>query len=202
MRKASRAREILRVAQEVLIKPDEVGAMLKVPDLRQGFDYDCGVKSTQTVLAYYGIDERADHLEEQLKTGEEGTYATEIVRVLKEHGLQVVDGTMTIDSLKEALLAGFPVIVSLQAWADDENTDYTKTNKEGHFVVAIGFNGNKVYFEDPSTFGKVYLTFDELLERWHEIEDEREYNQYGIVVKGDKKYDDWKAVRMGREDAK
>ena len=40
---------------------------------RQTYDFDCGAKALQTVMAYYGVDVREDELMETLGTGTQGT---------------------------------------------------------------------------------------------------------------------------------
>jgi len=36
--------------------------ILDFPELRQTFNYDCGAKALQSVLAYYGIDIREEEI--------------------------------------------------------------------------------------------------------------------------------------------
>ena len=40
--------------------------MINLPIARQTFDFDCGVKALQVVMAYYGIDIREDELMKEL----------------------------------------------------------------------------------------------------------------------------------------
>jgi predicted double-glycine peptidase len=51
-------------------------------------------------------------------------------------------------------MRGRPVIVQIQAWGD-EGTDYTNDFDDGHYVVAIGFDENYLYFEDPWIIGNI-----------------------------------------------
>jgi predicted double-glycine peptidase len=41
--------------------------MIDLPGGRQTFDFDCGAKALQLVMAYYGLDVREDELMEELK---------------------------------------------------------------------------------------------------------------------------------------
>jgi len=82
------------------------------------------------------------------------------------------------------------VIIDFQAWGDPEGKDYTEEWEDGHYGIAVGYDQNSLYIEDPSLLGTVgFLTHDEFLARWHdyEIEDgkRREYRNMGIVVTGD-----------------
>jgi predicted double-glycine peptidase len=203
MKRKQIAFELLRVARVLLAedaqtdKVDKVD-LLETPDIRQAFNFDCGANATQLVLVYYGKDVTAGELMEDLKTTEEGTNVVEMVRVLKEHGLDVRAGEMTLDSLKEALDNKWPVIIPLQAWNDNPTTIDWKTEwEDGHYVTAVGYEDDRIYFEDPAIFENVYLTEAELLDRWHDKDvDGKIYRNYGIVVAGTPKYDDSRAVHM------
>jgi predicted double-glycine peptidase len=61
---------------------------------------------------------------------------------------------MLISDLENSIMRGRPVIVQIQAWGD-EGTDYTNDFDDGHYVVAIGFDENYLYFEDPWIIGNI-----------------------------------------------
>ncbi len=101
---------------------------------------------------------------------------------------------MSFDRLKQLLGEGKPVICSVQAYSDDDHPDYT-TNENGHYVVAIGYDGGEnFYFRDPSANyeGVVasprYATLSraDFEVRWHEdegIKGQHEiYRKLGIVI--------------------
>jgi predicted double-glycine peptidase len=82
-----------------------------------------------------------------------------------------VDG-LTIKELAASIDAGKPVIVLVQAWSDDEHPDYRDNWKDGHFVVALGYDAEKFYFMDPSTWGNyVQVPRSEFLVRWHDTDE-------------------------------
>ena len=56
---------------------------------RQTFDYDCGAKALQTVMAYYGVEVREDELMKALGTGREGTPVSAMVAVAQHHSFEV-----------------------------------------------------------------------------------------------------------------
>jgi predicted double-glycine peptidase len=172
--------------------------LLDIPDTRQTFNYDCGAKAVQTVLAYYGVDAREDKLMKQMGTTEEGTAVVEVIRALEGAGLEVEHGKMTVDRLKEAIDQKWPVILPLQAWAEDPmSIDWVTDEEDGHYVIAIGYDGDRIFFEDPSSFRRVYLSEEEFLKRWHDKdEDGIIYCKYGIVAKGKPEYDSSKFVHM------
>ena len=72
------------------------GKILDVLVTRQTFDYDCGAKALQTLLAYYGIDVREDLIMRELKTSKvDGSSVDEIRAFARAQGftflLQLLD---------------------------------------------------------------------------------------------------------------
>jgi hypothetical protein len=159
--------------------------ILDFPELRQMYNYDCGASSVQSILAFCGIDAREDHiLNIANTTPKEGTLNDDVKRVLDYYEINYKEGTFTIEDLKKHIDANQPTIISLQAYADDENIDYKKSWDEGHNVVVIGYDTKNIYFEDPSSFKRTYLSFDELDDRWHDTDkDDKKVDHWGIVIK-------------------
>ena len=88
------------------------------------------------------------------------------------------------------------MIILLQAWNQTEKRpDYTNTNDYGHYVVAVGYDKKRIYFEDPAVFSTVYLTYKEFEKRWHADDVETLYN-FAIAVYGKKKFNFNKPIRM------
>ena len=188
------ARNLIRLAREVV--------MLDFPEIRQAFGFDCGAAACKAVLAYYGIDIIESDLMKRLGTREDGTPSAGIVRVCQDYGLDVSEGVLTIDELKQAISDGYPVIIALQAWAEDKDIDWSKEWEEGHYCVAVGYGDGRIIFEDPSDFHRQYLTEDELMERWHDTgvegssEEGKKFIQFGIIVKGKKKFTSDRVKKM------
>jgi ABC-type bacteriocin/lantibiotic exporter with double-glycine peptidase domain len=85
----------------------------------QTFDFDCGAKALQMVMAYYGVEVREDELIEALGTGAEGTASSDMVVVAQRHGFQVKACCgWALREVERTVNGGDPVIVLLQAWAD------------------------------------------------------------------------------------
>ncbi len=61
---------------------------------------------------------------------------------------------MSIVQLIDHLRNNRPVILLMQAWSDPI-VDYTNDFDDGHFVVAIGYDLNYIYFEDPWILGSI-----------------------------------------------
>lgn len=156
------------------------------PNLRQAHDFDCGATALQAVLAYYGIDERAGKIMKQVGTTETGTPIEKIKETAKKYGLKTEMAEMKIEDVKKYLGKKIPVILLLQAYGD------------GHYVVAIGCDKNKIYFEDPESIYRTFLTYEELEKRWHDVIAGKEYVNYGIAIFGKKPaFDNNKTIPMG-----
>ena len=171
---------------------------LDFPDLRQEFNYDCGVTCFQQVLIYYGIEKREDELIKLLSTEktsiiEHGTKLSKMIEVAKYYGLEAeILRNSSIKKIKELLDEKIPSILLLQAWRDYsvDNLDWEKDYHDGHFVVAVGYNDTRIFFEDPSSVVRTYLTYEELEKRWHDVDDNNKTKNHhvAVVIRGEKKY--------------
>ncbi len=76
---------------------------------------------------------------------------------------------MTISLLENSLDQKRPVIVLIQAWKDDDDPiPYPSNFDNGHYVVAIGYDRDYIYFEDPWIHGSLtYMSRSDLYDRWH-----------------------------------
>ena len=164
--------------------------IIDMPSGRQTFDYDCGAKALQLVLAYYGFDIREDLLIKELATSDEyGTLARNMAALAKKKGFQVIVKTgMSLKTLKRHIDNKRPVIVLVQAWADKYMTiqDWKTVNEHGHYVVVIGYQANKIIFEDPSSFPRTWMTQREFLARWHytDVRTQEKKDHFAMVLMG------------------
>src|SRR5262245_2094557 len=129
--------------------------LLQLPDVRQDTVYACGAGALQAVLAYYGIDARQDTLMKQLGTNARiGTRWWEIVRIAKQYGVDAEPGWNMDDHALEARIdKREPVILALQAWVDPPPPNaaaWEALKDEGHYVVLVGYDTRRFYFEDPA----------------------------------------------------
>ena len=160
--------------------------LLALPDVRQHTVYACGAGALQAVLAYYGIDARQDTLMAALGTDEEiGTRWWEIVRVAGTYGVEAAPRwNMRLDQLEASLDEGVPVLLALQAWAREPPADpagWRERTREGHYVIAIGYDAERIYFEDPAVFGVGWIGKDELPFRWHDFDEfGRRLDRFGL----------------------
>lgn len=149
--------------------------ILNFPELRQAYEYDCGASALQSVLAYYDINIREELLIKYLKTSSKnGTTISSINKVLKKLNLKFESKKMTIAEIKNYINKKIPILILLKAWNDD------------HWVVAIGYNKEKIIFEDPYLFKRTFLKNEEFLKRWHTDEIDPKYPNHGIAVFGKK----------------
>jgi len=154
-----------------------------LPDVQQPDDYSCGAAALMAICSYYGVGpEELEDLKTDLHTtSRSGTDYRNMVKEARKLGLEVklVKDGMRREELQRALDDKKPVICSIQAYADDkdvydlapEERLKPKNNRDGHYVVAIGYDGDTFYFMDPSLTGRRgFLPWAELDRRWHENE--------------------------------
>lgn len=69
---------------------------------------------------------------------------------------------------------------------------------DGHYVVAIGYDRGKIYFEDPYAYERTFLSFRELNDRWHDVAGGNIYNHFGIALYGKApKFKSRRMIHMG-----
>jgi len=162
---------------------------LQFPISRQTYNFDCGAKSLQCVFAYYGLDAREDHIMHYAHTNsKDGTSIDNLVKTAKHYGFKAESRSLNIDDIKQFINKGIPIIVDIQAHPDKKLLHWDRDWKDGHYVVVIGYNQHYLYFEDPSSIVRTYLSYSEFLERWHDTDNHKKYFDYGIIVYGKKPY--------------
>jgi predicted double-glycine peptidase len=158
--------------------------LIQVPLTRQAADYTCGAAALQSVLGYFGKEFRQDELVKSIKSDpDNGTPYQNIVQYARSLGFVVSTHTdLSLDELKGFIDNRQPVLLAIQAWMDPPR-DWT-TYESGHYVVAIGYDRDVIYFMDPSTLGNyTYIPITEFLSRWHDREtDGTQLNHFGIVM--------------------
>ncbi len=159
--------------------------LIQVPMTRQATEYTCGASALQSLLGFYGEDINEGDLAKLLKTDDkEGTDYNEIVALAKSKGYQVkVFKNMSLSDLKKQLDKKMPVLCLIQAWAT-KKVDYATDWEDGHYVVAIGYDKNRIIFMDPSTLGNyTYIKTKDFLKRWHDKNSKESLNHFGLTIK-------------------
>jgi ABC-type bacteriocin/lantibiotic exporter with double-glycine peptidase domain len=147
--------------------------MIDLPTGRQTYDFDCGAKALQIVMAYYGIDVREGELMEELKCDSDGVPVRNMISVAEKKGVQVVAKCeVSLDTVRRYVDENHPVIVLVQAWAERYMTlkDWREDNEDGHYAIVVGYNGYAIVFEDPASFRKTWMTEEEFISRWHDVD--------------------------------
>jgi len=165
-----------------------------LPDTKQKRNYSCGPAAVMAVCRYFGVgfDYEKDFIRLFEKLGMKpsvGSHPYHLEKVLRYFKLKHKGFCdMTIKQLRSYLRNGLPVIMMLQAYGEDRNGIPLKTYegvwKEGHWVVAIGFDETGIFFEDPSLEAiRGYIPYNELEVRWHDTGAKNEpIEHYGLVV--------------------
>ncbi|HEY9790764.1 MAG TPA: C39 family peptidase [Candidatus Obscuribacterales bacterium] len=158
--------------------------LIRVPLARQATDYTCGAAAMQSVLGYYGDDFAESDLAKELRTNsKQGTDYKRMVEFARSKGYTAeLKQGMQVEELKKKLDAGLPVICLIQAWPE-KPVDVSADWKDGHYVVAIGYDEQNVYFMDPWTLGNyTFIPTEEFLKRWHDKEQNRKLLQLAMVI--------------------
>jgi ABC-type bacteriocin/lantibiotic exporter with double-glycine peptidase domain len=164
-------------------------AMIDLPVGRQTFDFDCGAKALQLVFMYYGVDVREDELMRELETDENGTHVENMISAAERRGFQVVARCgVSLKTVKKFVDEKYPVIVLVQSWAERYMTleDWKKDYENGHYVIIIGYSGNIIVFEDPGSIRRTWLTDEEFIARWHDMDHrtQKKLNRFAMVLLG------------------
>ena len=168
-----------------------VGNLIRVPLTRQSSDYTCGVAVLQSILYFHDAqdDDSEDSLVKELKTDPvNGTSYQAMADFARSKGYLVEARTeMTLDDIRDFIDKGVPVIVLIQAWAES-SVDYSRDWEDGHYVIAVGYDRDAVYFMDPSTLGNyTYLPNQEFLDRWHDEDKGVKLDRFGLIIKREKR---------------
>ena len=160
--------------------------LLDYPDAHQRNSDTCGAAAAQGILRYYGVDMYEDDVLEELRPGPDGVEAQDIVRLLRSEGLTVDAARMTPADVAAWVDRGVPVLMPIQAWADPPTDSWEWSIDEGHWVVAIGHDGDRLIFDDPSLMGnRGWLSFGDLATRWCMVgRDRKLLRNVGLAVHG------------------
>jgi len=162
---------------------------IRIPNIIQMDGVSCGPAVVQGVLAYYGHYVYQSTLREQLKTDDEGTTPEAIVATLDHYGLEAEKHSdVSLEALFELVDRKYAIIACYQAWGYPDKGDYVDLWEDGHYGIVIGYNKKLIFIEDPSIYDAVgYMTHEDFLERWHDVDGEGEqYKNTIIVARGQK----------------
>jgi len=165
-----------------------------IPDTSQQTDYSCGASCLQGVAKYYGVgpDDEWEFVRELRMDRRVGSHPDQILRLAEKYGLECREyEKMNLGQLKAELRQRHPVLLMIQAWGRHRRRgrmrprlDYRNDWKDGHWVVAIGYDSEAIFIEDPSLEAvRGYLRDDELDLRWRDTARHGKHkDHYGIAI--------------------
>ncbi len=158
---------------------------IDMPTAQQQRNYSCGAACLRAVCKHFkvGPETEKEFMSDCETTYKKGTHPDDLARAGKEYGLQVrAKKKMTVAGLKKYLSGGVPVICAMQAWGTPE--DYEE-DASGHYVVAVGYDGDHIYFMDPllKSGCRGHLKASEFVSRWHDVcHKGNGYPRFGIAM--------------------
>lgn len=162
--------------------------MIYAPLARQSTEYTCEAACMQSIMRYYGEDVGEEVIQSYIKSDPEIGVDLKLVQEFAEsRGYSIeMKEDMSLEELKALIDAGTPVIVVIQAWAGTP-VDYENAWDYGHYVIATGYDTEKMYFMDPYVMGNYcYITTSDFLKRWHDTDghnNDRPLYNFGIIMK-------------------
>lgn len=107
--------------------------LLKIPDVRQATEHDCGAAAIEAVCRFHGVKDRGPA---RLANAVDGMSPATVEAVLRSLGLAVLSGTMTAGDLRHLADTGRPVLCPT-------------AHRGGHWVVVRGVARRRVHFHCP-----------------------------------------------------
>lgn len=160
----------------------------------------------QSILDYYGFDVGEGEVMKIAKTTHAGTSFAGLKKVAEKFKIKYKQKIMTIEEIKKNIDRKRPVLIDLQAWngkmirerwISSKVKNWEDDWKDGHYVVAIGYSRNRIYFEDPSATTRTFLSNKELKKRWHDIDvGGKKYYNWGMIFYGKPKYNSECSIHM------
>lgn len=134
---------------------------LEVPHFKQEHDNFCGPAVLQMVFAYFTFQVSQDELAEKMGTRVMGTKPEKLIEVATDYGFYAYENLhSTVAEIEYLLNMDAPVIVN-----------YTEPSEErDHYAVAVGYDKNKLFLNDPWNGKNFKLTKKEFLSRWFDAD--------------------------------
>lgn len=138
--------------------------LLKLPDIRQRDDFDCGAACVAAVLRFWG---RVFPAVWSLPNPVQGTTPDTIEAVLRAAGLSVLSGSLTVSDLRHFAESGRPILCPVAL-------------RGGHWVVVRGVTGRRVYYHCPVD-GESWVSGRDWDDLWADTSRTTSYLRWGIV---------------------
>jgi hypothetical protein len=171
------------------------GAVIDLPKLSQSYEYDCGAAVLRSLARLRGIKADQEEFIDILRPSKViGTDTDKLVDAIDALGIgnRIMPDDADVNDLLHQIDKGKPVVMTVLAYDG------------GHWVIAVGRSGKRVYFIDPKQkhqFG--YIPLEELDRRWRTF-DEKDRKRAGIVITSKAKKDEanWRRAEYIPEDDK
>ena len=143
--------------------------MIKLPDIRQQSDHDCGLTVARVLLRFLGRRPTAQQLSGLACDPVDGTDPRNMETFLRQIGLRVQAGSFTVENLDWLTSSGRPVVCLT-----------TPAHGIGHYVVVAGIDGQTIHYQCP-TEGPSRSGLRTWLKCWREVDRlGATYHQWGI----------------------
>lgn len=159
------------------------GNRIPMTNVRQRSCYTCGPAALCAILHYWGEFTSEETL--AIEMGSDpvgGTSPDKIRRAALDRGYSTLwKESMSNQELKSYLEEGKPIIIVVQAWA---TTPAELNGDGGHYVIAIDYDEDNVYFEDPALDdARGYIPWGDLDTRWHDTDKAGKlFSRFGLVI--------------------
>lgn len=141
--------------------------ILKLPDIRQRADYDCGLAAVDCALSFIGVRTAAVFL--GMANPVQGTSPDTVEAMLRRAGCRVLAGEMSLDDLQHFANQSRPVLCPVALHG-------------GHWVVSAGVQRGVVHFHDPLD-GALKMKAAAWMDGWRDgTKNGHEYKHWGIAV--------------------
>ena len=176
--------------------------VLDFPRVQQPDSESCGHACISMVLQYFELREKVCDLEDlkECCNDTNGLEPETVVKILKKFKVKsYIKRNLSFEQIKKDIDNDKPIIIELQAYADDDKEDLSKTWEFGHYIVIIGYTLDYLIFADPASFFKGFLKFEELLPRWHAIDNGKKQEKLAIIIETlpkEKEFDSEKTVHQ------
>ena len=179
-----------------LYRIPEGAIKVRVPDVTQLTDYSCGPSCLESIAKFYGVgkEDEWDYVREMRMDPRVGSHPDQIRRLARRYRLKVREyQKMSLAQLRQELRWRHPVMIMIQAYGVKRRgkrrhmawrRDYRPDWDDGHWVIAIGYDRDGFFFEDPSIEARRgWLSSEELLSRWHDTGPHgRHLPFYGVAI--------------------
>jgi uncharacterized protein YvpB len=160
--------------------------LLQFPRVEQPDNSTCGHTSIVMIAQYYGASYKVDDIRQMVsqKENSEGLSPETILKIASQLRFKAkVENGLSFEAIKTYINNDTPVIIELQSLEEpSQNHDWENEWENGHYVVAIGYTLENLIFADPQSFLKSYLSYEELLPRWHDIDYGKKNEKLAIII--------------------